>query len=138
MGILNRTITHKNLLKNILLLPPVIMSGYTLKENTMLASKQQELETKLKYLEKNTEKIIASKDEKIFELEEKLKKLSPSLQNTDEVKIDSSSADMGVLETLNNPLVQTSIKLIGMFMLSIVQLCYKTNSSIIVNINSTN
>ena len=48
--ILSKKITYGNILKNILILPPVIMSSYTLKENTMLASNQQDLEIKLKTL----------------------------------------------------------------------------------------
>lgn len=44
MGILNRKIPYVELLKNLLLLPPIIISSYTLDKNRELKSINEKLE----------------------------------------------------------------------------------------------
>ena len=106
LRILNKKISNGDLLKSILLLPSVIISSYASNKKTKLEdiektsiTNQQELEIQLKTLEKSIEKLTITKNEVMLKLEE--------------VKIDSTSLDTSLLEILNNPLLQTSLKLMG-------------------------
>ena len=65
----------------------------------MLITNLQDTDIKLKTLEKSIEKLTITKNEVMLKLEE--------------VKIDSTSLDTSLLEILNNPLLQTSLKLMG-------------------------
>ena len=49
----------------------------------------------------------------MLKLENKLTDTVPVIQKTEEVKIDSTSLDTSLLEILNNPLLQTSLTLMG-------------------------
>ena len=49
----------------------------------------------------------------MLKLENKLTDTVPVIQKTEEVKIDSTSLDTSSLEILNNPLLQTSLTLMG-------------------------
>ena len=49
----------------------------------------------------------------MLKLGNKLNNIVPVLQKTEEVKIGSTSLDTSLLEILNNPLLQTSLKLMG-------------------------
>ena len=106
LRILNKKISNGDLLKSIVLLPSVIISSYASNKKTKLEdiektsiTNQQELEIQLKTLEKSIEKLTITKNEVMLKLEE--------------VKIDSTSLDNSLLEILNNPLLQTSLKLMG-------------------------
>jgi len=106
LRILKKKISNVDLLKSIVLLPSVIISSYASNKKTKLEdiektsiTNQQELEIQLKTLEKSIEKLTITKNEVMLKLEE--------------VKIDSTSLDNSLLEILNNPLLQTSLKLMG-------------------------
>ena len=106
LRILKKKISNGDLLKSIVLLPSVIVSSYASNKKTKLEdiektsiTNQQELEIQLKTLEKSIEKLTITKNEVMLKLEE--------------VKIDSTSLDTSLLEILNNPLLQTSLKLMG-------------------------
>ena len=73
----------------------------------------QDTDIKLKTLEKSIEKLTITKNEEMLKLENKLTDTVPVIQKTEEVKIDSTSLDTSLLEILNNPLLQTSLTLMG-------------------------
>ena len=64
-------------------------------------------------MEKSIEKLTITKNEEMLKLENKLTDTVPVIQKTEEVKIDSTSLDTSSLEILNNPLLQTSLTLMG-------------------------
>jgi len=130
--ILSRTISYGYLLKKILLLPPVIISSYTLKENSKLEdinktliTNLQDTDIKLKILEKSIEKLTITKNEEMLKLGNKLNNIVPVLQKTEEVKIGSTSLDTSLLEIFNTPTLQTSLKLMG-----ITSICYLLYSNV--------
>ena len=119
LRILNKKISNGDLLKSIVLLPSVIISSYASNKKTKLEdiektsiTNQQEIEIQLKTLEKSLKKCL-TKNEEMLKLENKLTDTVPVIQKTEEVKIDSTSLDTSLLEILNNPLLQTSLKLMG-------------------------
>ena len=85
----------------------------------MLITNLQDTDIKLKTLEKSIEKLTITKNEEMLKLENKLTDTVPVIQKTEEVKIGSTSLDTSLLEILNNPLLQTSLKLMG-----ITSICY--------------
>ena len=119
LRILNKKISNGDLLKSIVLLPSVIISSYASNKKTKLEdiektsiTNQQEIEIQLKTLEKSLKKCL-TKNEEMLKLENKLTDTVPVIQKTEEVKIDSTSLDTSSLEILNNPLLQTSLTLMG-------------------------
>ena len=119
LRILNKKISNGDLLKSIVLLPSVIISSYASNKKTKLEdiektsiTNQQEIEIQLKTLEKSLKKCL-TKNEEMLKLENKLTDTVPVIQKTEEVKIGSTSLDTSLLEILNNPLLQTSLKLMG-------------------------
>jgi len=134
--ILSRTISYGYLLKKILLLPPVIISSYTLKENSKLEdinktliTNLQDTDIKLKILEKSIEKLTITKNEEMLKLGNKLNNIVPVLQKTEEVKIGSTSLDTSLLEIFNTPTLQTSLKLMG-----ITSICYLLYSILVFRV----
>ena len=120
LRILNKKISNGDLLKSIVLLPSVIISSYASNKKTKLEDIEktlktnlQEIEIQLKNLEKSIEKLTITKNEEMLKLENKLTDTVPVIQKTEEVKIDSTSLDTSLLEILNNPLLQTSLTLMG-------------------------
>ena len=120
LRILKKKISNGDLLKSILLLPSVIISSYASNKKTKLEDIEktlktnlQEIEIQLKNLEKSIEKFTITKNEEMLKLENKLNNTLPVIQKTEEVKIGSTSLDTSLLEILNNPLLQTSLKLMG-------------------------
>jgi len=120
LRILNKKISNGDLLKSIVLLPSVIISSYASNKKTKLEDIEktlktdlQEIEIQLKNLEKSIEKFTITKNEEMLKLENKLNNTLPVIQKTEEVKIGSTSLDTSLLEILNNPLLQTSLKLTG-------------------------
>ena len=120
LRILNKKISNGDLLKSIVLLPSVIISSYASNKKTKLEDIEktlktdlQEIEIQLKNLEKSIEKFTITKNEEMLKLENKLTDTVPVIQKTEEVKIGSTSLDTSLLEILNNPLLQTSLKLMG-------------------------
>ena len=120
LRILNKKISNGDLLKSIVLLPSVIISSYASNKKTKLEDIEktlktnlQEIEIQLKNLEKSIEKLTITKNEEMLKLENKLTGTVPVIQKTEEVKIDSTSLDTSSLEILNNPLLQTSLTLMG-------------------------
>jgi len=98
----------------------VIISSYASNKKTKLEDIEktlktdlQEIEIQLKNLEKSIEKFTITKNEEMLKLENKLNNTLPVIQKTEEVKIGSTSLDTSLLEILNNPLLQTSLKLMG-------------------------
>ena len=119
LRILKKKISNGYLLKSIVLLPSVIISSYASNKKTKLEdiektsiTNQQEIEIQLKTLEKSLKKCL-TKNEEMLKLENKLNNTLPVIQKTEEVKIGSTSLDTSLLEILNNPLLQTSLKLMG-------------------------
>ena len=120
LRILKKKISNGDLLKSIVLLPSVIISSYASNKKTKLEDIEktlktnlQEIEIQLKNLEKSIEKLTITKNEEMLKLENKLTDTVPVIQKTEEVKIDSTSLDTSSLEILNNPLLQTSLTLMG-------------------------
>ena len=91
----------------------------------MLITNLQDTDIKLKTLEKSIEKLTITKNEEMLKLENKLTDTVPVIQKTEEVKIGSTSLDTSLLEILNNPLLQTSLKLMG-----ITSICYLLYSNV--------
>ena len=119
LRILKKKISNGDLLKSIVLLPSVIISSYASNKKTKLEdiektsiTNQQEIEIQLKTMEKSIKKCL-TKNEEMLKLENKLTDTVPVIQKTEEVKIDSTSLDTSSLEILNNPLLQTSLTLMG-------------------------
>ena len=132
LRILNKKISNGDLLKSIVLLPSVIISSYASNKKTKLEDIEktlktnlQEIEIQLKNLEKSIEKFTITKNEEMLKLENKLNNTLPVIQKTEEVKIGSTSLDTSLLEILNNPLLQTSLKLMG-----ITSICYLLYSNV--------
>ena len=132
LRLLNKKISNGDFLKSILLLPSVIISSYASNKKTKLEDIEktlktdlQEIEIQLKNLEKSIEKFTITKNEEMLKLENKLNNTLPVIQKTEEVKIGSTSIDTSLLEILNNPLLQTSLKLMG-----ITSICYLLYSNV--------
>ena len=132
LRILKKKISNADLLKSIVLLPSVIISSYASNKKTKLEDIEktlktnlQEIEIQLKNLEKSIEKFTITKNEEMLKLENKLNNTLPVIQKTEEVKIGSTSLDTSLLEILNNPLLQTSLKLMG-----ITSICYLLYSNV--------
>ena len=141
LRILNKKISNGDLLKSILLLPSVIISSYASNKKTKLEdiektsiTNQQELEIQLKTLEKSLKKCLI-KNEEMLKLENKLTDRVPVIQKTEEVKIDSTSLDTSLLEILNNPLLQTSLKLMGIIGVGYLSYSYlpKITTTAVIN-----
>jgi len=131
LRILKKKISNADLLKSIVLLPSVIISSYASNKKTKLEDIEktlktnlQEIEIQLKNLEKSIEKFTITKNEEMLKLENKLNNTLPVIQKTEEVKIGSTSLDTSLLEILNNPLLQTSLKLMGIISVGYLSYSY--------------
>ena len=142
LRILNKKISNGDLLKSILLLPSVIISSYASNKKTKLEDIEktlktnlQEIEIQLKNLEKSIEKFTITKNEEMLKLENKLTDTVPVIQKTEEVKIGSTSLDTSLLEILNNPLLQTSLKLMGIIGVGYLSYSYlpKITTTAVIN-----
>ena len=142
LRILNKKISNGDLLKSILLLPSVIISSYASNKKTKLEDIEktlktnlQEIEIQLKNLEKSIEKFTITKNEEMLKLENKLNNTLPVIQKTEEVKIGSTSLDTSLLEILNNPLLQTSLKLMGIIGVGYLSYSYlpKITTTAVIN-----
>jgi len=142
LRILNKKISNGDLLKSILLLPTVIISSYASNKKTKLEDIEktlktnlQEIEIQLKNLEKSIEKFTITKNEEMLKLENKLNNTLPVIQKTEEVKIGSTSLDTSLLEILNNPLLQTSLKLMGIIGVGYLSYSYlpKITTTAVIN-----
>ena len=145
LRILNKKISNGDLLKSIVLLPSVIISSYASNKKTKLEdiektsiTNQQEIEIQLKTLEKSLKKCL-TKNEEMLKLENKLTDTVPVIQKTEEVKIDSTSLDTSLLEILNNPLLQTSLKLMGIIGVGYLSYSYlpKITTTAVINSQET-
>ena len=142
LRILNKKISNGDLLKSILLLPSVIISSYASNKKTKLEDTEktlktnlQEIEIQLKNLEKSIEQFTITKNEEMLKLENKLNNTLPVIQKTEEVKIGSTSLDTSLLEILNNPLLQTSLKLMGIIGVGYLSYSYlpKITTTAVIN-----
>jgi len=142
LRILNKKISNGDLLKSIVLLPSVIISSYASNKKTKLEDIEktlktdlQEIEIQLKNLEKSIEKFTITKNEEMLKLENKLNNTLPVIQKTEEVKIGSTSLDTSLLEILNNPLLQTSLKLMGIIGVGYLSYSYlpKITTTAVIN-----
>ena len=146
LRILKKKISNGDLLKSILLLPSVIISSYASNKKTKLEDIEktlktnlQEIEIQLKNLEKSIEKYTITKNEEMLKLENKLNNTLPVIQKTEEVKIGSTSLDTSLLEILNNPLLQTSLKLMGIIGVGYLSYSYlpKITTTAVINSQET-
>ena len=142
LRILKKKISNGDLLKSIVLLPSVIISSYASNKKTKLEDIEktlktnlQEVEIQLKNLEKSIEKFTITKNEEMLKLENKLNNTLPVIQKTEEVKIGSTSLDTSLLEILNNPLLQTSLKLMGIIGVGYLSYSYlpKITTTTVIN-----
>ena len=71
----------------------------------------------------------------MLKLGNKLNNILPVLQKTEEVKIGSTSLDTSLLEILNNPLLQTSLKLMGIIGIGYLSYSYlpKITATAVIN-----